>query len=66
MFVVLHKRGRFNFMTIKCVIMFIFYNLLISNFRNDMDFYQIMNSNAKLDITYLEFVIKYMSFVVSM
>jgi hypothetical protein len=53
-------------MTIKCVIMFIFYNLLISNFRNDMDFYQIMNSNAKLDITYLEFVIKYMSFVVSM
>ncbi len=46
--------------------MFIFYNLLISNFRNDMDFYQIMNSNAKLDITYLEFVIKYMSFVVSM
>lgn len=66
MFVVLYGRASFNFMTIKCVIMFILYNLLVFSFRNYMDFYQIMRFNAKLDIIYIKFVINYMSFVVSM
>jgi hypothetical protein len=66
MFVVLYGKARFNFMIIKCVIMFILYNLLVFSFKKCMDFYQIMSSNAKLDITHIKFVIKYMSFVVSM
>lgn len=56
MFVVLYGRASFNFMTIKCVIMFILYNLLVFSFRNYMDFYQIMRFNAKLDIIYIKFV----------
>jgi hypothetical protein len=65
MFVILYSGAMFNFMTIKFVIMFILYNLLVFSFKNFMDFYQIMSFNATFVIIYIKFIVKHMSFLVS-